>query len=82
MPTYRITYQVLPAHVGPDDYESSDLETRTDLFDFPAEEPVTDINGRVHEVGPTVGAMKAALRTHLGNGAEGIILKVRRPDDD
>ncbi|MFH9295609.1 hypothetical protein [Streptomyces sp. NPDC017520] len=82
MPTLRITYQVLPAGTDPDSCEPSDLETRSELFTFSPEEPVTDVRGHVHEVGPTIGAMNAAIRTRLGNGDEGIILKARRPDDD
>lgn len=82
MPTLQITYLVLPAGVDPDCYESSDLESRTELFNFADEEPVTDVHGQVHEVGPTIGAMTETIRTHLGNGDEGIILKVRSPDEE
>ncbi|MGW0586047.1 hypothetical protein ACWD25_61725 [Streptomyces sp. NPDC002920] len=35
---YRVAYQVLPAGVGPDDYEPADLERREDTIDLPARE--------------------------------------------
>ncbi|AGK78649.1 hypothetical protein SFUL_3731 [Streptomyces microflavus DSM 40593] len=77
--TYEITYRVLPAGVGPDDYEPADLEERTDRFELSDPELASiDGNGYPQHYGPSYPEMKAAIRAHLGNGDEGIIVTVRQ----
>lgn len=62
---YRIAYRVLPAGVGPDDYESADLEQREDTIDLPQPED---------GYGPAIPDVKAALRDML-DGAEPIAIR-------
>ncbi|MBD9723430.1 hypothetical protein PV755_46580 [Streptomyces caniscabiei] len=42
---YRVTYRILPAGTGPDDYESADLEAGEVLVDLADPEPVGVISG-------------------------------------
>lgn len=42
---YRVTYRVLPAGVGPDDYEPADLEAGEVLVELADPEPVGVISG-------------------------------------
>ncbi|XUZ24760.1 hypothetical protein ACQVDT_07235 [Streptomyces sp. RMIT01] len=78
MATYEITYRILPAGVGPDDYEPADLEQRTERFELPDPElAAIDADGYPQHYGPSYPEMQAAIREHLGTGAEGIISKVR-----
>ena len=63
---YRVAYKVLPDGVGPDDYESADLEQREDTVDLPAP---TD-----PRYGPAIPDVKNALRDML-DGAEPIAIR-------
>lgn len=63
---YRVAYRVLPAGVGPDDYESADLEQREDVVELPAPEGA---------YGPAVHEVQAALRDMLDEGAEPIAIR-------
>ncbi|MFH9011246.1 hypothetical protein ACH4C6_07700 [Streptomyces sp. NPDC017943] len=63
---YRVAYKVLPAGVGPDDYESADLEARVDTVDLP--EPGDGY-------GPHIEDVKDALRDMLDSGAEPIAIR-------
>lgn len=63
---YRVTYLVLPAGVGPDDYESADLERREDIVDLP--DPG---NG----YGPAMPDVQDALSDMLPDGARPIAVK-------
>ncbi|MFE7954361.1 hypothetical protein [Streptomyces sp. NPDC057413] len=63
---YRVAYKVLPAGVGPDDYESSDLEQREDVIDLP--EPADGY-------GPAIPDVQDALRDML-DGAEPIAIRI------
>lgn len=63
---YRVTYRVLPAGVGPDDYEPADLERRTDVVDLP--EPADGY-------GPHIRDVEDALRDMLDNGARPIAVR-------
>ncbi|WP_432111172.1 hypothetical protein [Streptomyces sp. YPW6] len=77
--TWEITYRVLPAGVGPDDYEPAELEERTDHFELSDPELASiDGDGYPLHYGPPYPEMKAAIRAFLGDGNEGIIGKVRR----
>ena len=63
---YRIAYRVLPAGVGPDDYEPADLEYREDVVDLPAP---------VDGYGPHIPDVEAALADLLDNDARPIVLR-------
>ncbi|MET7982512.1 hypothetical protein [Streptomyces sp. NPDC005281] len=63
---YRIAYRVLPAGVGPDDYEPADLEPREDVVELPAPEG---------GYGPAVPDVQAALRDMLPDGDEPIAIR-------
>ena len=63
---YRVAYKVLPAGVGPDDYESADLIRREDTVELPAPED---------GLGPAIPDVKAALRDMLEAGAEPIAIR-------
>jgi hypothetical protein len=63
---YRVAYKVVPAGVGPDDYESTDLEKREDTVELPAPEG---------GLGPAVPDVQAALRDMLDDGAEPIAIR-------
>lgn len=56
---YRIAYRVLPAGVGPDDYEPHELETRIDTVDLP--DPGDGY-------GPAIPDVQDALRDMLDGG--------------
>jgi len=62
---YRVAYKVLPAGVGPDDYEPADLQQREDVVDLPAPGD---------GYGPHIGDVKDALRDML-DGAEPIAIR-------
>lgn len=84
MSEYRIRYSIIPPGVGPDDYEPADLEQREESFTFPDPEPEdthTLTNGKPVTVGPSVGALNAAVRERLEPGAAAAILSVRGPGD-
>lgn len=63
---YRVAYRVLPDGVGPDDYESGDLEPREDVVDLPAPSG---------GYGPAISEIRAALRDML-DGAEPIAIRI------
>jgi hypothetical protein len=52
----RVTYWVLPAGVGPDDYETADLERREDVIDLPQPE-----DGLGHHIRDAEDALKDML---------------------
>jgi hypothetical protein len=64
---YRVAYRVLPAGVGPDDYEPDDLEKREDVVELPAPES---------GYGPAIPEVQAALRDMLDEGAEPIAIRI------
>lgn len=73
---YRVTYRVLPAGVGPDDYEPADLESGEVLVELDDPEPVGVISGGdILSYGPhhrdVVKAVIAAAK--LEDGDEPII---------
>lgn len=63
---YRVAYMVLPAGVGPDDYEPADLDRREDTVELPAPQD---------GYGPAIPDVKNALRDMLDDGAEPIAIR-------
>ncbi len=67
MTQYKIRYKLLPAGVGPDDYESSDLETRIETYELADPEPSgLVLNGKPIQYGPAIPDVKAAIRARHG----------------
>lgn len=67
---YRVTYKILPAGVGPDDYESADLEERVDIVDLPQPADPT--------YGPAIPEVQTALRDMLDMDAHPVITKFEK----
>lgn len=67
---YRVTYKILPAGVGPDDYEPADLEERVDVVDLPQPDDPT--------YGPAIPEVQKALGDMLDEGALPIITRFER----
>jgi hypothetical protein len=63
---HRVAYWVLPAGLGPDDYETADLERREDVIDLPA---------RKDGLGVHVNDAEDALRDMLPPGARPIAVR-------
>lgn len=63
---YRVAYKIVPAGLGPDDYEPADLVRREDTIELPAPED---------GYGPAIPDVKAALRDMLEGGAEPIAIR-------
>ncbi|MFF2331865.1 MULTISPECIES: hypothetical protein [unclassified Streptomyces] len=78
---YRITYSVLPAGTGPDDYEPADLDQRVEVLELADPEQAGEVAGEQLHYGPTHSEVKAALRGKLAPGDEPIILQVRYASD-
>lgn len=73
---YRVTYRILPAGVGPDDYEPADLEAGEVVVDLADPEPVGVISGGdILSYGPHHRDVVQAVRTaaNLKPGDEPII---------
>ncbi|MFE2021287.1 hypothetical protein ACFW9O_24895 [Streptomyces sp. NPDC059499] len=69
MSELKIRYSIIPPGVGPDDYESADLEQRDEVVTIPGEEP-------------TLETIHATLKARLATGSGVAILKIRRPGDE
>lgn len=63
---YRVRYWVLPAGVGPDDYETADLEQREDTVELPEPED---------GLGPHIRDVQDALSDMLDAGAQPIAIR-------
>lgn len=63
---HRVRYWVLPAGVGPDDYETADLERREDIIDLPVPED---------GLGPHMRDVEDALTDMLPTGARPIAIR-------
>lgn len=64
---YRVTYRILPAEVGPDDYEPADLEAGEVVVELADPEPVGVISGGdVLSYGPHHRDVVQAVRTAVG----------------
>lgn len=66
---FNVTYKIIPPGVGPDDYESGDLEQRQDVVDLPQPEP---------GYGPAVPDIQRALADMLEPGAQPIVLRIEQ----
>jgi hypothetical protein len=75
MRTYEITYRILPAGVGPDDYEPADLEQRTGTFELPDPSPQDcyEIDGQQYTYGPPVPELQTEIMKTLAPGDTPII---------
>jgi hypothetical protein len=73
MAEYRVRYRVLPAGVGPDDYEPADLESGELVLELSDPEPERE--GGI-EYGPHVDEVKKAViaAAQMADGDEPIIL--------
>ncbi|MEU9972360.1 hypothetical protein [Streptomyces sp. NPDC051014] len=72
--SYRVRYAVLPPGVGPDDYESSQLEHRERVFELSDPEPAGPVAGQELRYGPGYPEVKAAVQAVLERGERPIIL--------
>jgi hypothetical protein len=63
---YRVRYWVLPAGVGPDDYETADLERREDTVELPQPDD---------GYGPHIRDVEDALADMLPTGARPISVR-------
>lgn len=75
---YRITYKIIPAGVGPDDYESADLDDGEAVVELSDPEPAFFLGNHLHSYGPHRTQVARALAAHLPDGAEPIIRSVER----
>jgi hypothetical protein len=73
---YRVKYKILPAGVGPDDYESTDLDGGEILLDLSDPDPSGFIGDMLISYGPDHHEVEAALAPHLPAGAKPIVLRV------
>lgn len=75
---YRIAYQVLPAGIGPDDYEPADLETGEAIIDLTDPEPAGFVGDHLISYGPQHQDVEQAVAALLPDGARPIILRYDR----
>lgn len=75
---YRVKYKILPAGVGPDDYEPADLEDGEALLELSGPEPAAFIGDHLISYGPHDHEVTRALAPHLPDGATPIVLRVDR----
>lgn len=74
MAIYEITYAIIPAGVGPDDYEPADLERRTETFELPEPEPAgVSADGTLRTYGPPMELVHQVIEKHLGNGSTVVV---------
>lgn len=77
---YRVQYKIIPPGVGPDDYESADLEGGEAVVELSDPEPAFFLGNHLHSYGPPTPEVKQAVTEHLQlpEGAEPIIRNVER----
>ncbi len=75
---YRVAYRVVPAGVGPDDYEPADLEQREDTVELADPEPAFFLGNDLHSYGPPHPDVIRALAPLLPEGAHPIIRSVEQ----
>lgn len=74
MAKYRVQYKILPAGVGPDDYEPADLASGETVVELPDPEPAgVIIAGQESHYLPAMPAFEKAVAAHLADGAVPII---------
>jgi len=77
---YRVQYKIIPAGVGPDDYEPGDLEGGEAVVELPDPDPAFFLGSHLHSYGPPIPEVKRAVAEHLQlpDGAEPIIRAVEQ----
>jgi hypothetical protein len=75
---YRVKYKILPAGVGPDDYESADLDGGEILLNLSDPDPAGFIGTTLISYGPDHHEVEEALAPHLPDGAKPIVLRVEK----
>lgn len=79
MALYEITYAIIPAGVGPDDYEPADLERRTERFELADPEPAGfSVAGVPQTYGPPMPVVHRVIEEHLGDGSIVHVSKMRQ----
>lgn len=75
---YRVVYQVVPAGIGPDDYEPHELPRAETVLELSDPEPVGMLGEQPLEYGPPIPEVKRALRAtrDLTPDDEPIILRL------
>lgn len=74
MAKYHVQYKILPAGVGPDDYESADLENGETVVELPDPEPTgVAIAGEEISYLPPMPMFHRAVAAQLADGAQPII---------
>ncbi|BBC35306.1 hypothetical protein SGFS_066000 [Streptomyces graminofaciens] len=63
---YRVVYQIVPAGVGPDDYEPHELERVETVLELSDPEPVGMLGEQMLEYGPPIPEVKRAVRAAVG----------------
>ncbi|WOI58593.1 hypothetical protein [Streptomyces fradiae] len=63
---YLVRYAIIPAGVGPDDYEPADLSRHTEEYDLPSEPGGTYPDGRPLVYGPPIPVVEDAIRARHG----------------
>lgn len=81
--TWQIRYRVIPAGIGPDDYEHHELEARTDLFEFPVPGPDDPhgVKSGTETRGPAMGFVQTTVDETLPEGAHAAIMDMQRIDE-
>lgn len=75
---YRVKYKVIPPGVGPDDYESADLDDGETVVELSDPEPAFFLGSHLHSYGPHHADVARALAAHLPEGACPIIRSVEQ----
>lgn len=73
---YRVKYKILPAGVGPDDYEPADLDGGELILAMSDPDPAGFVGDHLISYGPDHDEVEAALAPHLPAGATPIVLRV------
>ena len=83
MRAYEITYRILPAGVGPDDYEPGDLEQHVERYELSDPEPTgVEVAGVQQHYGPHKSEAERAIRERHGleDGALPMVSEIRSVD--
>lgn len=75
---YRVKYKVIPPGVGPDDYESADLDDGETVVELSDPEPAFFLGNHLHSYAPPHPEVMQALAPHLPEGAHPIIRSVEQ----
>lgn len=83
MRAYQITYRIVPAGVGPDDYEPADLEQHVEQYQLSDPESAgVEVAGVQQHYGPHKAEAERAIRDRHGleDGALPIVSEIRSVD--